>query len=118
MCSDAVELRKLVTIGHLKLSINRQLALLGLPRSTYYFRLTPTLYNWRLAWRLQGEVVPTSDKEPEGFRATDTFTVVLETARLIATDFSRHCREPGLFLPLGVDEPRGKDCSTTASNHS
>jgi transposase-like protein len=25
-----------------------------------------TLYNWRKAWRLQGEVVPTSEKEPEG----------------------------------------------------
>ena len=25
-----------------------------------------TLYNWRKAWRLQGEVVPSSEKEPEG----------------------------------------------------
>ena len=24
-----------------------------------------TLYNWRKAWRLQGEVVPASEKEPE-----------------------------------------------------
>jgi transposase-like protein len=25
-----------------------------------------TLYNWRKAWRLQGEVVPASEKDPEG----------------------------------------------------
>ena len=25
-----------------------------------------TLYNWRKAWRLQGEVVPASQKDPEG----------------------------------------------------
>ena len=24
-----------------------------------------TLYNWRKAWRLQGEVVPASEKDPE-----------------------------------------------------
>ncbi len=24
-----------------------------------------TLYNWMMAWRLQGEVVPVSEKEPE-----------------------------------------------------
>ena len=26
-----------------------------------------SLYNWRKAWRLQGEVVPASEKEPEGW---------------------------------------------------
>ena len=25
-----------------------------------------TLYKWRKSWRLQGEVVPASEKEPEG----------------------------------------------------
>ncbi|MCX5930975.1 MAG: hypothetical protein NTW83_03880 [Cyanobacteria bacterium] len=39
-----------------------------------------TLYNWRKTWRLQGEVVPASQKDPEGWGATDKFTVVLETA--------------------------------------
>jgi transposase-like protein len=39
-----------------------------------------TLYNWRNNWRLQGEVVPASGKDPEGWSATDKFTVVLETA--------------------------------------
>jgi transposase len=41
-----------------------------------------TLYNRRKAWRLQGEVVPASEKDPDGWSATDTFTVVLETAGL------------------------------------
>ena len=35
-----------------------------------------TLYNWRDAWRLQGEVVPASGKEPEGWSAADKFTDV------------------------------------------
>ncbi|WP_322758775.1 transposase [Synechococcus sp. CBW1107] len=26
-----------------------------------------TLYNWRKAWRLQGEVVPSFKREPEGW---------------------------------------------------
>jgi transposase-like protein len=56
-----------------------------------------TLYNWRKAWRLQGEVVPASDKDPEGWGATDKFTVVLETAGLNATELSAYCRERGLY---------------------
>ena len=56
-----------------------------------------TLYNWRKAWLLQGEVVPASEKDPEGWGATDKFTVVLETAGLNATELSAYCRERGLF---------------------
>jgi hypothetical protein len=37
-----------------------------------------TLCNWRKAWCLQGEVVPASEKEPEGGNAGDKFTVVIE----------------------------------------
>ena len=56
-----------------------------------------SLYNWRKAWRLQGEVVPASEKEPEGWDSTDKFTVVLETAGLNATELSAYCRERGLY---------------------
>ena len=56
-----------------------------------------TLYNWRKAWRLQGEVVPASEKEPEGWNAADKFTVVVESAGLNATELSAYCRERGLF---------------------
>ena len=56
-----------------------------------------TLYKWRKAWRLQGEVVPASEKVPDGWSAADKFTVVLETAGLNATELSGYCRERGLF---------------------
>jgi transposase len=56
-----------------------------------------TLYNWRKTWRLQGEVVPASEKDPEGWGATDKFTVVLETAGLNAIELSAYCRERGLY---------------------
>jgi transposase len=56
-----------------------------------------TLYKWRKACRLQGEVVPASEKDPEGWSAADKFTVVLESAGLNATELSAYCRERGLF---------------------
>ena len=56
-----------------------------------------TLYAWRKGWRLDGEVVPASQKDPEGWSAADKFTVVLETAGLNATELSAYCRERGLF---------------------
>jgi hypothetical protein len=36
-----------------------------------------TLYNWKRAWRLQGEVVPASGKDPDGWFAADKITVAL-----------------------------------------
>jgi len=56
-----------------------------------------TLYNWRKLWRLQGEVVPASEKDPDSWSAADKFTVVLETAGFNATELSSFCRERGLF---------------------
>ena len=64
-----------------------------------------TLYNWRYNWRLQGEVVPASAKDPDGWSAADKFTLVLETAGLNATELSAYCRERGLF-PEQVDRWR------------
>lgn len=55
------------------------------------------LYNWKKAWRLQGKVVPSSEKEPEGWGSTDKFTVVLETAGLNANELSVYCRQRGLY---------------------
>jgi transposase len=49
------------------------------------------------SWRLQGEVVPASDKDPEVWSATDKFTVVLETAGLNATELIAYCLERGLY---------------------
>ena len=64
-----------------------------------------TLYKWRKTWRLQGEVVPASEKEPEGWSAADKFTVVLETAGLNATELSAYFRQKGLY-PEQVDRWR------------
>jgi hypothetical protein len=40
-CSNALELRKLVDHDHPELSVSRQCALLGFPRSTLYYRPIP-----------------------------------------------------------------------------
>jgi transposase-like protein len=64
-----------------------------------------TLYKWRKAWRLQGEVVPATQTAPEGWGAADKFTVVLETAGLNDTELGAYCRERGLY-PEQVDRWR------------
>jgi transposase len=46
---------------------------------------------------LQGELVPVSEKGPDGWSATDKFTVVLETAGLSATELSAYSRERSLY---------------------
>jgi transposase-like protein len=56
-----------------------------------------TLYKWSKTWRLEGEVVPASHKDPEGWGASDKFTVVLETAAFNATKLSAYCRERGPY---------------------
>jgi len=40
-CSDSLELRKLVVNDHAELCVSRQCTLLGLARSTLYYRPTP-----------------------------------------------------------------------------
>jgi len=42
-------------------------------------------------------MVPSCEKEPDGWSAADKFTVVLETAGLNATDLSDYCRERGRY---------------------
>jgi len=64
-----------------------------------------SLYKWLKSWRLQGEVVPATQKDPEGWGSADKFTVVLETAGFNATELSAYCRERGLF-PEQVDRWR------------
>jgi putative transposase len=64
-----------------------------------------TLYKWSKAWRLQGEVVPATQRDPEGWGSADKFTVVLETSGLNSTELAAYCRERGLF-PVQVDRWR------------
>ena len=56
-----------------------------------------TLYNLRKAWRLQGEVVPAPEKDPDGWSAVDKFKVALETAELNVTELSAYCLERRLY---------------------
>ena len=64
-----------------------------------------TLYKRRKSWRLQGEVVPASQKDPGGWSAADKFTVVLESTGLKVTELSAYCRQKGLY-PEQVDRWR------------
>ena len=74
-----------------------------------------TLYKWRKAWRLQGEVVPASEKEAESRSAADKFTVVLETAGLNATELGSYCRERGVVPRAGGPLAKGgPGCQCTA----
>ncbi len=57
-----------------------------------------TLYNWRKTWRLKGQVVPTSKKEPKAWSITDKITVMVKTASLKVADFTppRQPHQPAL----------------------
>jgi hypothetical protein len=46
---------------------------------------------------LEGQVVPASQKDPEGWGLADKFAAVLETARLNTTELSGYCRQRCLF---------------------
>jgi transposase-like protein len=56
-----------------------------------------TLYLWRKGWRLEGEVVPASQKDPEVWVAADKFSVLLETAAFNATELSAYSRERCIY---------------------
>jgi len=64
-----------------------------------------TLCSWRNALRLQGEVVPASQKDSEVWGPADKYTVVLETAALNAAVLGGYCRERGLY-PEQADRSR------------
>jgi transposase len=56
-----------------------------------------TLVNWRKTLRLQGEMVPGLERGPEGWGATDKFTVLLVSFGLSATGLSAYCRDRGPY---------------------
>lgn len=64
-----------------------------------------TLYKWRKAWRLQGEVVPASQKDPEGWGPAGKCTVVQKTDWLNSAEHSAYYGERGPF-PVQVDRWR------------
>ena len=60
-----------------------------------------TLYAWRKGWRLEVEVVPASQKGPEGWSVADTFTVVMPPLPGKLTPLY-----PDHFSSRGLDVPR------------
>ena len=54
-----------------------------------------TPYWWSKASQPQREVVPASQKNPEGWGTADKFTEVLETAGLNTIELGEYCRERG-----------------------
>jgi len=69
-----------------------------------------TLYKRKKAWRLQGEVVQASEKEPEGWKEADRWTVVLECAKLNAIELSHSSRERTQFAAGGTLESARPGC--------
>jgi len=67
-----------------------------------------TLYKCTKTSGLEGEAVPASQMDPDGWSTSDKFPLVLESAGLNATELSSYCRERGPFseqmwrLPQGV----------------
>ena len=56
-----------------------------------------TLYGWRAAARMQGQLMPDADVTPQGWMSVDKFAAVLETAALNESELSSYCRERGLY---------------------
>ena len=58
---------------------------------------TATLYKWRREAQDQGQLLPRRAAEPEGWRSSDKFHAVLETAALSETELAEYCRQRGLY---------------------
>jgi len=69
-----------------------------------------TLYKWKKAWRLQGEVVQASEMEPGGWKDADRWTVVVECAKLDAIELSHSSRERTVFAAEGTLESARRGC--------
>ena len=58
---------------------------------------TQTLYNWRLQWQKQGQLVPATARPPEQWSAADKLTAVIQAAGLSGAELGSFCRERGLY---------------------
>lgn len=56
-----------------------------------------TLYEWRKQARAEGRLLPNGDTTPQGWRSSDKFAAVLETAAMNEAELSAYCRERGLY---------------------
>ena len=58
---------------------------------------TQTLYNWRLHWQKQGQLVPATTKPPEQWPPADKLAAVIQSAALSGTELGAFCRARGLY---------------------
>ena len=58
---------------------------------------TQTLYNWRLQWQKQGQLVPATTKPPEQWPPADKLAAVIQSAALSGTELGAFCRARGLY---------------------
>jgi transposase-like protein len=56
-----------------------------------------TLYNWRSQAREDGQLLPSNGAGPVGWRSSDKFNAVLETAALSESETAQYCRRHGLY---------------------
>lgn len=56
-----------------------------------------TLSSWRHRWKLEGQLVPATDKAPEQWSPADKLAAVIQAAGLSGADLGAYCRERGLF---------------------
>jgi transposase-like protein len=57
----------------------------------------PTLYSWRLRWKLERQLVLASSKAPEQWSAADKLAAVIQSAALSGTELGSFCRQRGLY---------------------
>ena len=58
---------------------------------------TQTLYNWRIQWQKQGQLVPATTRPPEQWSAADKLAAVIQATGLSGPDLGAFCRERGLY---------------------
>ena len=58
---------------------------------------TATLYNWRKAARVRGNVLPSNSAKPDQWNSEEKFRIVLETAPMSEAELSEYCRKHGLY---------------------
>ena len=58
---------------------------------------TQTLYNWRIQWQKQGQLVPATTKPPEQWPPADKLAAVIQSAALSGTELGAFCRARGLY---------------------
>jgi len=76
---------------------------------------TATLYNWRKAARVRGNVLPSNSAKPDQWSSEEKFRIVLETAPMSEAELSEYCRKHGLY-PEQIEAWKGACLSANAQS--